>query len=54
MLRSNLYDYSNIYIVVQGTVTVEGIMMLKQEIKNYSSKILFRFDYAYRKLTTNS
>ena len=24
MLRSNLCDYSNAYIVVKGTITVEG------------------------------
>ena len=34
MLRSDLCDYSDAYIVLKGTITVAGVMMLKQEIKN--------------------
>ena len=35
MLRLDLCDYSDAYIVAKGRITVEGvIMMIKQEIKS--------------------
>ena len=34
MLRSDLCDYSDAYVVVKGAVTVEGDMMLKQKTKS--------------------
>ena len=38
MLRSGLYGYSNIYIVVQGTVTVEG----DNDAKTRNKKLIFK------------
>ena len=34
MLRSDLCDYSNTYIVVKGQLLMKETMMLKQEIKS--------------------
>ena len=44
MLRSDLCDYSDAYIVVKGTITIEGDGDNKKEIKNLSFKnnALFR------------
>ena len=44
MLRSDLYDYSDAYIVVKGTITVEGYDDNKKKDKNLSFKnnALFR------------
>ena len=48
MLRSNLYDYSDAYIVVKGTTTVEGYDDNEKKDKNLSFKnnALFR-SYCY-------
>ena len=34
MLTSDLWDYSDVYIVAKGTITVEGVNDDKKEIKN--------------------
>ena len=34
MLRSDLCDYSDIYIVVKGRISVTGTIMLIKEIKS--------------------
>ena len=52
MLSSDLCDYIDAYIV-KGRIIVEGDMMLKQEIKNYFSKLILRLDYAYQKSITH-
>ena len=55
MLRSDLCNYSDAYIVAKGRITVEGvIMMIKQEIKSWSSKAMHHLDHDYQKLITHS
>ena len=51
MLRSDLCEYSDAYIVVEGRIIVEG-NMLKQEIRSSSSKIMLHLDHAYQKSIT--
>ena len=55
MLRSDLCDYSDAYIVAKGRITVEGvIMIIKQKIKSWSSKAMLHLDHNYQKLITHS
>ena len=49
MLRSDLCDYSDVYIVVKGRITVEGDDDDKKEIKNYPLRITLHLDYVYQK-----
>ena len=49
MLRSNLWDYSDAYIVVKGTITVTSTNNSNQEIKRQLSRIMLH-DHAYQKL----
>ena len=53
MLRSDLSDYSDTYIVIKGTITVEGDDDdKKKEIKNCPLKIMLHLDRAYQKSIT--
>ena len=46
MLRSELCDYSDLYIVVKGTITVEGDdAKIKRDKKNYLLKIMIHLDH---------
>ena len=45
MLKSNSCDYSDAYIVVKGTITVEGDDYDKKEIKNYTLRIMLHLDH---------
>ena len=46
MLRSELCDYSDVYIVVKGTITVEGDdAKIKRDMKNYLLKIMIHLDH---------
>ena len=49
MLRSDLCDYRDAYIIVKGTITVEGNDDSKKEIKNYHFRKMLHLDYAYQK-----
>ena len=51
MLRSDLCDYSDGYIVVKGRVSVRGIEEVKEikGIKGYPSRIMFYLDHPYKK-----
>ena len=49
MLRLYLCDYSDAYIVVKGTVTVEGADD-KKKIKNYHLKTMLYLDHAHKNL----
>ena len=49
MLRSDLCDYSDAYIVVKGTITIERDGDNKKEIKNYPLRIMLYLDHAYQK-----
>ena len=53
MLRSDLCDYSDVYIVVKGRITVEGDDDDddddKKEIKNYPLRIMLHLDHVYQK-----
>ena len=54
MLKSDLCDYSDIYIVVKGTMTVEGDDDNKKEIKNYPLRIMLHLDHAFQKSMAHS
>ena len=60
MLKSDLCDYSDIYIyiyiyiVVKGTITVEGDDDNKKEIENYPLRIMLHLDHAFQKSMTHS
>ena len=47
MLRSELCNYRDAYIVLKGRITVEGDSYDKT--RNESSKIILRLDHAYQK-----
>ena len=49
MLRSDLWDYSDAYIFVKGTITVTSTNNSNQEIKRQLSRIMLH-DHAYQKL----
>ena len=46
MLRSDLCDYSNIYIVVKERITVEGDNNAKKEIETLPLRIMLHFVHA--------
>ena len=52
MLRSDLCDYSDAYIVVKGDITREGtlLMMLINKIKVLYLKIMHHLSIAFQKL----
>ena len=47
MLRSNLCDYSNAYIVMKGS-TDSVTDILTEETKSQLSKIMFRLNHTYQ------
>ena len=54
MLRSDLCDYSDTYIVVKGTISVEGDEEnKKKKIKKYPLRIMLHLDHAYQKSITH-
>ena len=42
MIRSNLCDYSNVYILVNGTVTVSNIAAPGAAVNNTNKKVIFK------------
>ena len=52
MLRSKLCDFSDAYIVVQGTITLKVIMMLINKIKILHLKTMHHLLTAFQKLIT--
>ena len=54
MIRSDLCDYSDAYILVKGTITVEGDDDDDtKEIENYPLRIMHHLDHAYKKSITH-
>ena len=49
MLRSDLCDYSDAYIVVKGTITVEGDNDVKERNEKLTYKLMVHFVHAYQK-----
>ena len=52
MLRSDLCNYSDAYIVVKGTILLKVIIMLINEIKTLHLKIMHHLSIALQKLMT--
>ena len=42
MLRSSLFDYSDVYIFVKGTITVRNTGAQDQDNNGGSKKVIFR------------
>ena len=53
MLRSDLCDYSDAYIVVQGTITVEGTNDANKRNKIQLLRIMLHLYHAYQKSITH-
>ena len=53
MLRSDFCDYSDAYIVVKRTITVEGNNVAKTRNKKFTFKDMLHFDHAYQKSVTH-
>ena len=50
MLRSDLCDYSDAYIVVKGDITLEGHNNANKRNKNLAFKIMHHLSIAFKKL----
>ena len=53
MLRSNVCDYGDAYIVVKVTITVEGDNDAERRNKKLTLRIILHLDYAYQTPVTN-
>ena len=53
MSRSNLCDYIDAYIVVKGTVTVEGDNDAKKINRKLTLRIMLHLDHVYQKSITH-
>ena len=53
MSRSNLCDYIDAYIVVKGTVTVEGVNDAKKINRKLTLRIMLHLDHVYQKSITH-
>ena len=53
MLKSYLCDYSDAYIVVKGTIAIEGDDDDKKRVKNYPLRIKLHLDHACQKSITH-
>ena len=53
MLKSDLCDHSDAFIVAKGTITFEGDDDNKKEIKSYPLRIMLHLDHVYQKSTTH-
>ena len=49
MLRSNLCDYNDLYIVVKKRIAVEGTSTDNQTNKKLPLRIILRLDHTYQK-----
>ena len=56
MIRSDLCDYNDAYIIVKRVRTVEGtaMTMLTKEIKILPSRIMLHLNHVYQKLITDA
>ena len=54
MLRSNLCDYSDVYIVVRGRISVSGTNNVSKRNEIQLLRIMFGLDHAYQKSITHS
>ena len=54
MLRSDLCDYSDVYIVVKGRISATGTNAANKSNKKLTLRIMLCLDHAYQKLITNS
>ena len=53
MLRSDLCDYSDAYIVVKGTITVEGTNYANKKNKKVTSRVMLHLDHENKKSITH-
>ena len=53
LLRSDLCGYNDAYIVVKGTITIEGDDDHKHEIKRWRLRIMLHLHHAYQKSITH-
>ena len=53
MLRSSLYDYSNAYILVKGTITVANTAAQDQESNGALKKVYLKIVRIYQLLKQN-
>ena len=53
MLRSDLCDYSYVYIVVKWKKLLKVLLLLTEEIKSKTSRILLHLNYRFQKLITH-
>ena len=42
MLKSSLYDYSDVYILVKGTITVANTSAAGAAVNNTNKKVIFK------------
>ena len=54
MLRSNVCDYNDAYIVLKRLITVEGTINTNKRIKKLVLRIIFHLDHLYHKSITHS
>ena len=54
MLRSDLCDYSDVYIVVKGRIIATGTNAANKSNKKLTLRIMLCLDHAYQKLITHS
>ena len=54
MLRSNVCDCSDAYIVLKRLITVEGTINANKRIKKLVLRIIFHLDHVYHKSITHS
>ena len=53
MLRSDLCDYRDAYIVVKGRITMKATMQIMKKIKIQPLRIVLHLDHAYQKSVTH-
>ena len=53
MLRSDLCDYSDTYIVVKGRISVTGTNNVNRKKKKLTFKNMLRLDHGYQKSITH-
>ena len=54
ILRSDLCDYSDAYIDVAGRISVKELIILTEEIKISSSRMMLHLGHAHQNLITHS
>ena len=54
MMRSDLCDYSDVYIVVKGRISATGTNAANKSNKKLTLRIMLCLDHSYQKLITHS